>query len=428
MTFLFWISFIIFGLTLAWIFETILGVKQMTHIKDVHPSVPENPPRVSIIIPACNESQTIEPALQSVLALDYPDLEIIVINDRSTDETGKVLENMQKKHARIHLYEISKLPKGWLGKSHALQYGAERATGEYLLFTDADIVMENSIVKRAVSHMSINELDHLSMSFESITTSGLLSGLILDAYIGLLILLKPWKVKNKKSRKFMGAGAFNMVKADSYNAIGGHQSFSMHPIDDIMLGKVLKQKGFAQDCLLGKGFLKVKWYDTVRNFIDGVMKNTFAAHNFSILRVLAICLLIFAIGILPFWGMLLASGWTQLLFGATTACRIVSFAHGHYTFTRLSLINSLWALVTPYINIYIVLRAAIITLSNNGITWRDTHYSLDEITSSGDTTLNYLCYGRTLRQAHQPGTRSSTKKLVKSCPQHFADRHDILRK
>lgn len=382
MTFLFWLSLISLGLTLAVALEISLGTKKMTRLDELSPQALDNPPCVSIIIPACNEAATIYPAMQSVLALNYPNLEIIVVNDRSTDQTGKVLEGIRADHPQTKLYEIKELPAGWLGKAHALQYGADRATGEYLLFTDADIIFERSTLTRAINHVRQNKLDHLSMFFENIAPGGLLNGMLLDLCGGLLLLFKPWRAKDQKSKRFMGVGAFNLVKTTAYRQIDGHRSFSLHPIDDIMLGKVIKERGFAQDCLLGHGFVQVKWYSSVRELINGIMKNSFAACDFNILFVLAGCLFIFIVGILPLWGVILTGGATQLIFGAVVLTRLLAFAHG-YSYLRFSRFNSFWALITPYLNLYMVLKAMVVTLKNDGIDWRGTHYSLKDIKGQG---------------------------------------------
>lgn len=375
MTFSFWLSLIACLLTVAVTAEIAWGMRRMTLLTAVAPAQDTTLPRVSIVIPACNEAETIEPALHSVLALDYPDLEIIVVNDRSTDHTQAVLARMQQRHPRIRLHAVRSLPAGWLGKSHALQSGAELATGAYLLFTDADIIMERSTLRRAINHMQGKGLDHLCLIFENIAPGGLLNGLLLEVCGGLLLLFKPWLAKDEKSKRFMGVGAFNLVRADCYRAIDGHRSFALHPIDDVMLGKVLKQKGFRQECLLGYGLVQVRWYGTIGALVDGLGKNTFAVYDFNLLAVLAGCLLIVLMNIVPTWGLLFATGLPRLLFGIAVAARVLSFAHG-FSYTGFSRFNALWALLTPYCNLYLVLRAVILNLRHDGISWRGTRYPL----------------------------------------------------
>jgi glycosyltransferase involved in cell wall biosynthesis len=374
----FWLAIISLFLTLYCTLEVSLGMRRMVTLDEVPPLQQENVPKVSVIIPACNEAETIEPALKSILAMDYADLEVIAVNDRSLDRTGPLLEQMQKQYPSLQIHNISVLPEGWLGKNHALQYGAERAQGEYLLFTDADIIMEKSSLTRAMHHMLENKMDHISMFFKSIAPGGLLNALILDAGIGLMLLLKPWKAKDPNSKRYMGVGAFNLVKSDVYRKIDGHRTIAMHPIDDVMLGKVIKHRGFSQDCLLGHNFIQAEWYVDVRDFINGLMKNTFAFCNYNMAIVLFGVFIIMIINILPLFAIFFTSGITRGLFGSAAMVRILSFAGG-FSYTGINSWYSVWALVTPYVFIYITLKAAITTTINRGITWRGTYYSLDEL-------------------------------------------------
>ena len=378
MTFLFWVAAISLTLTVVFALDIALGLRRMTHLGDVPSIQGENLPKVSVVIPACNEAATIEPALRSVLAMDYANLEVIVVNDRSTDETGAVLYGIQQEYPRLKVYHISRVPKGWLGKNHALQHGAGYARGDYLLFTDADIIMEKTAVSRAVSHMLENRLDHLSICFKNIAPGGLLNALFLEVGAGLLFLFKPWKAKDLNSERYIGVGAFNLVKTSAYRSIGGHRAIALHPIDDVMLGKVIKRRGLSQDCLLGHDFVKVKWYGTVREFIEGCMKNGFALYNYSLVRVLLAVLVVSVLNILPLWAFFFTAGITRGLFGAMVVLRILSYVHGFSTI-GVSRWYSGWSLVTPYVIVYMAVKAAVITTRNNGIVWRGTFYPLDEL-------------------------------------------------
>ena len=375
---LFFIALISLVLVVACFLEISLGMRTMTQLEDVSVGDEIPLPKVSVIIPACNEGATIEPALRSVLDIDYPHLEIVVVNDRSTDNTGAIIKQLQCQFPRIQTIEISELPENWLGKSHAQQVGADYANGEYLLFTDADILMEKTTLRRALNHMLNNSLDHLSIFFGNIAPGGLLNAIVVDLGVGLLLLLKPWRARDPMSKYFMGVGAFNLVKASAYRAIGGHSSFSMHPIDDIMLGKTLKQNKFRQDCLLGNKFIQVKWYGSIRDLVSGVMKNTFAAYDFNVFRVTLGVLLVGILSIFPLWALFLSTGITQVLFCAIVLIRIISFGLGFWTI-GLPIWYAAWSLISPYINCYIVLKATITTLANNGITWRGTHYPLAKL-------------------------------------------------
>lgn len=211
------------------------------------------------------------------------------------------------------------------------------------------------------------ELAHLSIFFKNICGSGLLNALFLDISGGLLLLFKPWRDREPKSQHFMGVGAFNLVKTEAYQAIGGHRRIAMHPVDDIMLGKLLKRQGYRQDCLMSDGHVSVPWYGTVPEFINGLMKNTFAVYNYRLSAVVAGILANMLIGVLPGWGLLLATGPARFLFGAVITIRLLSFVHG-FRQAGFSPWQVGWSLVTPYLCIYITGKAAYLTLHNKGIT------------------------------------------------------------
>ena len=123
-----------------------------------------------------------------------------------------------------------------------------------------------------------------------------------------MLLLKPWKAKDPNSKRYMGVGAFNLVKSTVYKAIDGHKTIAMHPIDDVMLGKMIKHSGFSQDCLLGHNFIQAEWYVTVCEFINGLMKNTFAFYNYNMANVLLGVLIVVIINILPLLAFFLLPG------------------------------------------------------------------------------------------------------------------------
>ena len=146
--------------------EIFLAWKSVAYLRDIEPQFDKSAPCVSIIVPACNEEKEIAAALQSLLEQDYPNLEIIAINDRSTDRTGKILDEFARNHSTLRVIHKTKLPEDWLGKNHALQVGSTHAHGQYLLFTDADVVMKKTTVSKAVQFMLDHNLDHLAVAPE----------------------------------------------------------------------------------------------------------------------------------------------------------------------------------------------------------------------------------------------------------------------
>lgn len=368
-------------ITILSAFDLFFGIRSMTRLRDVSPLTEERQPRISIIVPACNEEKNIERAILTQLQQKYVNLEVIAINDRSTDSTGVILETLQSEHANLKVHHIEDLPEGWMGKANAMQQGAERANGEYLLFTDADILMEESTLARAAHYMRMKKLDHMALVFKNISPGWLLNSLILESGAGLIQLFRPWLAKKATARNFIGVGAFNMVRRKTYFELDGHERIRMHPIDDIMLGKVFKRNGYRQECLLGIDLVSVPWYESVKEMIDGLMKNVLAIINFRFVLLIPLLFGMVFLNILPLWGVLFSEGYAQFIWTVVILTRIGAFYYG----TRLLDITpwcSLGTLITPYISLYIVLRAAWLNYSEKGIYWRGTHYSIDTLRSN----------------------------------------------
>jgi glycosyltransferase involved in cell wall biosynthesis len=378
MDLLLYLAIAVFAIVSLSAVDLFVGVKSMVRLGKITPLQDKELPMVSLIVPACNEAEKIEPAILSLLSQDYANFEVIAINDRSIDETGSILERIQLHHPKLRVFHIESLPQGWMGKAHALNFGADHAEGEYLLFTDGDILMESSTLSRAISHMVQERLDHVTLIFKNISPGLLLNSLILDSGAGLLQVFRPWKAKIKKSRYFIGVGAFNLVKERVYKSVGGHESIKMHPIDDIMLGKTIKFGGFRQECLLAHDLVTVPWYDGVGQMIQGLMKNVLAIINYQFLLVPPALAVLFILNILPLWGVFLFDGKASLFFGLTVLVRLITFYGG----TRLIGISPLCVvgiLVSPYITAFIVMRATWLNIRDKGIFWRGTHYPLSEL-------------------------------------------------
>jgi len=350
----------------------------MKNLKNVPVDACTHTPLVSIIVPACNEEKTLEPALRSLLHQNYLHREIIVIDDRSTDGTFALMKKLAREFSEIKVEHITELPPGWLGKNHALWWGARVARGDVLLFTDADIIMEPSTLSRAVSYLVDEKLDHLSLVFRNVAQGCLLNAMVVDALGGLFFLLRPWNVRNPASRAFIGIGAFNMILSQAYWKLGGHSALKMHPIDDVMLGKKVKQQGMSQDCLLGGSFVRVRWYRDIPEMTRGLMKNIFALYSYRIDYVAAGLAGIIALTIVPVWGIFLTQGVVRIFLGLTVLCRFALFvcnARG----MKIPSTSFFCFLLTPYFIGYIIVKSVWVTLKNKGIDWRGTYYSLQEL-------------------------------------------------
>jgi glycosyltransferase involved in cell wall biosynthesis len=354
------------------------GVKRLRQLDDIVGGGLCPEPRVSVVMPACNEEKNIEQAVLSFLAQSYGNLEILVVNDRSVDGTALVLKRLQTLHPRLMVHEITHLPHGWMGKSHALAQGATLASGEYLLFTDADVVMEPTTISRAMRHMIDDRLDHLSLIFKNIGGGWLLNCLILEMALGLLLFFRPWRVRQQGSRFFIGIGAFNLVRKTAYDEVGGHESIRMHPLDDLMLGKILKEQGFRQDCLMAHGFVAVPWYDTVRAMVGGLQKNTFAFVHYRLSFIPPILVFLVVVNILPLWGAIFCEQETRLFWLLTLAMKLLGFFLGLRR-QGMPAWYMVGAFLAPYLSLYIIYKSAIVVWRNGGIIWRGRFYVLAEL-------------------------------------------------
>ena len=342
-------------------------------VEDGHPL-----PAVSIVIPARNEERSLEQALESVLALDYPDFEIIVVNDRSTDRTGAILEKVAERAPCLTVVTIDSLPAGWIGKPYALHRGARQARGEFVLFTDADIVFHPSALRKAMAHVQAHQFDHVTVIPQDTMPGVFLRTLSATFGIFMFILFKPWEARNPRSRCYMGVGAFNLIRASAYRAMGGHQPVALRPDDDLKFGKLVKDHGYRQDALNGKGIVTVEWYRSVGEFIDGLMKNMFAGMEYRVSLVLAATFAALFMHIWPWVGVWVADGWPKVWYAVTVVMMIGSFGVAMASF-GVKFRHGLLLPLTIGLLVYIQCRAMALTLWRGGIVWRGTFYELRQL-------------------------------------------------
>jgi glycosyltransferase involved in cell wall biosynthesis len=350
-------------------------------LRDVSITEPANWPKVSLIAPARNEERNIEEAMRSLLALDYPNLQMTIVNDRSTDRTGEILQRLAREHARLNVVEITELPAGWLGKNHALHVGAHMSDGEWLLFTDADIIFSPTVLKQALSYSTQHQLQHLSAFPDLRMPSKFLTAVVVTFAKMLILFIRPWQVRNPRRTAYMGVGAFNLVRADAYHAVGGHVAIRMRPDDDLKLGHLLKKGGYASDVVSGIGTVCVEWYASLGEMIRGLEKNSAAPMEYSSAKVLGACGVLLAAYIWPFLAVWLTSGWTQCLFASAVVLLLLANTYMAYQVKQPLWMGLLFP-ITIAIFIYIQLRSLLLLWWHGGIHWRGTHYAVAELTAN----------------------------------------------
>ena len=354
-----------------------LGMRRIRHLDDL-PSPSNSLPSLSIVVAARNEERAIEPALLSLLALDYAPLEIIVVNDRSTDATGHIAERISQDQHELSVVHLELLPDGWLGKNHAMQQGAMIARGDYILFTDADVVFEPNTLRQAVAYAEQQQLDMLA-AFPSITMPSLLLESFVTMFAGFFVsFFIPWSAPDPDSTAHVGVGAFNLVRADAYRAAGMHEPIRMRPDDDIQLGKMMKKAGNRLEMISATGRIRVQWYASVKELVVGLEKNVVAGFDYRLSLLFGLLLVLLGVFFWPFVAVLVVPGaarWVYL--GVVGLMLILNGFLARQVGVRVRSVVCLPLAIL--LSIYIFTRNTFLTYWRGGIQWRDTHYSLKEL-------------------------------------------------
>jgi glycosyltransferase involved in cell wall biosynthesis len=357
--------------------QLVWGYLAIPSLRDVPPGR-GNVPRLSVVVAARDEERHIEPAVRALLAQRYPSYELIVVDDRSTDGTADILERLAAAEPRLTVVRIRELPEGWLGKNHALHIGAAGATGELLLFADADVMLTPDAIASAVRLLEIECADHLAVAPDIVLPTWPLALVVNYFMMWFLLWLRPWRARDPRSKAFIGIGAFNLVRAGAFQAIGGLTRIALRPDDDIMLGKLLKQHGFRQLVAAADGTVSVEWYRSIGELARGFRKNAFAGMSYSLPRTIGAVLGNLALGVWPFAAIWLVMGPERVLYATAALAQMIGYfgpAFVHRTRPWLALLYPIAALLFVAILGAAVLR----TLRLRGIEWRGTFYPLERL-------------------------------------------------
>jgi glycosyltransferase involved in cell wall biosynthesis len=346
------------------------------------PALPEPVPlpRLSVVVPARDEGSAIARALGSLLEQDYPDLEIIVVDDRSTDTTGEVLRELATKDRRLLVIRVDELPAGWLGKNHALWRGADRASGEWLLFTDADVVFGQGTLRRSVAYATAEGLDHLTLAPRLVARGVALRAFVAFFGYAFVALWGAYLANDPKSKRGVGIGAFNLVRRSAYERIGTMRALSLRPDDDIRLGRRLRAFGFRQRVLNGNELISVEWYPTLGAAISGLEKSMYSSMEYRVVDAVEVVLYLGATMVWPFAGVLLFDGIDRVLLGSVVACLIAALleTYRQSMSVRLSPAALVVALLLPFSAVcfgWAIVRSAYLA-ETRGVRWRGTTYPL----------------------------------------------------
>jgi glycosyltransferase involved in cell wall biosynthesis len=398
-----WTGLTIFGcVALAWVFHGLrvaYGALRLPSIKHVTPAADAECPRISLIFAARDEEEKLPATLNTLAVMDYPELEIIGVDDRSQDSTGRILDDFARENTRlaemgrssslgtardraaplrVQALHIDSLPRGWLGKPHALFKAYEKSSGEWLLFTDADVRFAPDALRRAASLVKEHNADHLTL-FCDVEMPGFWDKVLLTFFgMAFHLATDPYRVSNPNSRAYVGVGAFQMVRRSTYEAVGTHRRLAMEVVDDIKLGKIIKHSGFRSCAALAPELVVVHWHSGLGNLVRGVTKNFFASAGFNLNVAIAAMTGVVLMNVAPFVAVFAASGWTRVC-AAIAVVIAVGFHAGVNVVLRVSPFYALTHPIGAILFAYMLLRSTVVTLWRGGVTWRNTFYPLDEL-------------------------------------------------
>ncbi len=228
-------------------------------------------PLISIVIPARNEEKHLGRCLASLRSLDYPSLEIVVVNDRSTDGTGKLAEAVCREDPRVKLVQGQDTPEGWTGKNYAIHQGTLEAQGEYLLIVDADTVLAADTLKRAVHYTEREEVDLLTL-YPRVVCSSFWERTLLP-WLGVLSTFSMDRVNDPEKPDAMAYGYFLFFRRSSFDRVGGHKAIRDRVGEDWIIARRLKSMGLRLRMLMGTEFVTKRFGPSLREIWQGFTKN-----------------------------------------------------------------------------------------------------------------------------------------------------------
>jgi Glycosyl transferase family 2 len=339
---------------------------------------PERAPRVSILFSALDEAEKLPAALATFMALDYPDYEVIAVDDRSEDATGSILDAAGRENPRLKVVHVTSLPAGWLGKPHGLQTAFEHSSGEWLVLTDADVRFEPDVLQTTIALAETKHWDHLTLLCHAeMFTLGEKIAMTFFA-MSFLLGVRPWRASDPRSNAYVGVGAFQLIRRSAYEKMGTHQRLAMEVVDDLKVGKLVKQAGLRSGVAKAGRAVSVHWHAGLGNIIRGTTKNFYAAMGF---RLWAACLQVtgtLVMFVLPWVALPFVHG-LALIFAVTAiVLPVVAQAGAALEFGE----SPLYAVTQPLgalIFAWMVMRSTFVTFRQGGIFWRGTFYAIEEL-------------------------------------------------
>lgn len=351
-------------------------------------SPPQNAPLISICIPARNEEQNIRVCVESALMQNYPNFEIIVLDDRSTDATPRILAELATLDSRLHPISGSDLPSGWVGKPHALHQASTSARGEWLCFVDADTFLSPQALSSCYVKAMEVQADLFTTLHRQIMGSFWEKAVMPIVVTALSVGFNPRKVNDPTYKDAIASGQFILIRREVYEKIGGHASVRDQIVEDQALAERVKWSGYRLALADGTALISTRMYTSLSSMWEGWTKNMYLGLRgqpvLMWLGVIGASLALMAALLLPIWlglgllWMINGGGLIALivLTEALTLWGAILIARG-WAASQMG-ISPLYSLSTPLgagIFAAMMIASAWLTLSGKGVSWRGRHYA-----------------------------------------------------
>jgi chlorobactene glucosyltransferase len=352
-----------------------------------HVAPPPGGPPVSVIVPARNEEKNIRRCVESLLAQDYPNFEVLVLDDRSTDATPAILTELSTHEPRLVILNGNELPAGWAGKPHALYQAVQSATGEWLLFVDADTFLDPNAISACLAAAKNNGADLYTVMTEQVMGTFWEKAVLPLVMTALSVGFSPRKVNDPKTRDAIANGQFILIKRSVYDAIGGHEKLKNQIVEDKAISEQVKWNGYRLIVADGRGIAKTRMYTDLPSLWEGWTKNIYLGLSdrpgLLLLGVFGAFLALMAALFMPAWPLLglfwYANGGGGLALAVIAEALIVwaEIIYFRAVVARQMGISRWYAQTTPLgagVFAAMMFTSAWKVLSGTGVTWKGRTY------------------------------------------------------
>jgi len=335
-------------------------------------------PRLSLVVPARNEVETLGPAVRSRLAEGYPALEVLLVDDRSTDGTGALVDRLAAEDSRVRAVHVTSLPPGWLGKVHALREGVALASGEWILFSDADVHLAPGALQRAIAFAEAHHLDQLAVLPELMPVGWVVDAALASFSRTGLVMGRVWRISDPRSSVGGNVGAFSLFRRSALERTPGLAHLRMEIVDDLALGQMLKAAGARSAALNGRGLVRLVYHRSLGEMARSSEKAVaLFDHRLWPAVIWTAGLTTLELG--PFVTALLAPQALSRLPGAAGALLLLASTAWMAHFAGQRVFPALLFPLGVVVNAVLLLRAAWLGRVRGGLLWRSTLYRPEEL-------------------------------------------------